>query len=163
MRRRSGASSKLAKARSHKAKTLKPVRHSSSSASGQETESARLRRERDEARELHAATAEVLRVISISPHNIQPVFDAIAENAARICQGQFAFVLRFDNELLHFGACHGLTSEGLEVFRRRLPRPARDATAGGRAILRRAAVQIPDVLADSAYGRLDLVQAVNYR
>src|SRR5262249_27445087 len=74
MRRRSGASSKLAKARSHKAKTLKPVRHSSSSASGQETEVVRLTRELNEARELHAATAEVLRVISISPHNIQPVF-----------------------------------------------------------------------------------------
>jgi hypothetical protein len=73
------------------------VRHSSSSASGQETEVARLTRELDEARELQAATGEVLRVISISPHDIQPVFDAIAENAARICQGQFAFVVRFDD------------------------------------------------------------------
>src|SRR5215470_12551989 len=163
MRRRSRTSSKLTDARSRKAKALKPVRHSSSSASGQETEVVRLTRELNEARELHAATAEVLRVISISPHNIQPVFDAIAENAARICQGQFAFVLRFDNEFLHFGACHGLTPEGLEVFRGGLPRPARDVTAGGRAILRRAVVQIPDVLADPAYGRLDLAQTVNYR
>jgi two-component system, NtrC family, sensor kinase len=116
-----------------------------------------------EARELQAATAEVLRIISISPHDIQPVFDTIAENAARICQGQFAFVVRFDNELCCFGACHGLTSEGLEAFRRLLPRPAGEDTAAGRAISRHAVVQIPDVLADPAYGALDFVQTVNYR
>jgi GAF domain-containing protein len=163
MRRRSRASGKLANARSRKAKTLRATRQHSSSPAGQETEVVRLTRELNEARELQAATAEVLRVISISPHDIQPVFDTIAANAARMCQGQFAFVLRFDNELLRFGACHGPTPEGLEVFRRGLPRPAGEDTAGGRAILRRAVVQIPDVLADPAYGRLDLVQAVNYR
>jgi hypothetical protein len=93
MRRRSRASSKPANARSRKAKTLKAARQHSSSPAGQETEVARLTRDLDEARELQAATGEVLRVISISPHDIQPVFDAIAENAARICQGQFAFVV----------------------------------------------------------------------
>src|SRR6266702_5464292 len=103
MRRRFRASSKLATARSRKAKTLKAVRHSSSSASGPEAEVVRLARELVEARELQAATAEVLRVISISPHDIQPVFDTIAENAARICQGQFALVARFDDDLLRFG------------------------------------------------------------
>src|SRR5215467_9635868 len=64
MRRRSRASSKLAKARSRKAKTLKLVRHSSPSVSGQETEVARLRRELDDAREQQTATAEVLKIIS---------------------------------------------------------------------------------------------------
>jgi two-component system NtrC family sensor kinase len=118
-----------------------------------------------EARELQAATAEVLRVISVSPHDIEPVFDAIAENAVRICQGQFSFVVRFDNELLRFGACHGLTPEGLEAFQRVLPRPAGDDTAAGRAILRRGVVQIPDVLADPTYGplALNLAQTVTYR
>jgi GAF domain-containing protein len=168
MRRRSTASSESTKARSRKAKTPRrratlAVRHSGSSASGQETEVVRLARELNEARELQAASAEVLRVISISPHDIQPVFDTIAENAARICQGQFAFVSRFDDELLSFGACHGLTAEGLEAFRRVYPRPAGDDTAGGRAILRRAVVQVPDVLGDPAYGMSGLAKAVNYR
>src|SRR5215469_18242109 len=60
MRRRSRASSKPTKARSRKGKTLKAVRHSSSSASGQETEVVRLRRELGEALEQQAATSEVL-------------------------------------------------------------------------------------------------------
>ncbi len=168
MRRRSKASSQPTNARRRKAmpkRTNAPIAKRRGDASVADLQ-ARLERQAHElieSRELQAATAEVLRVISISPHDIQPVFDTIAENAARICQGQFAFVLRFDNGLLHFGACHGLTPEGLEVFRRGLPRAAGDDTAGGRAILRRAVVQIPDVLADPAYGRLDLVQAVNYR
>src|SRR5215472_7034067 len=120
-------------------------------------------RELIEARELQAATAEVLRVISISPHDIQPVFDAIAESAVRICQGRFSFVSRFDNELLRFGACHGLTPEGFKALQRLYPRPAGEDTAAGRAILHCAVVQIPDVLADPAYGALDLAQMATFR
>jgi len=116
-----------------------------------------------EARELQAASAEVLRVISTSPTDVQPVFDAIAESAVRLCRGQFSFVARFDNNLLRFGACHGLTPEGLEAFQRVFPRPAGEDTAAGRAILRRAIVQIPDVLADRDYGVLGLAQVVTYR
>jgi GAF domain-containing protein len=171
MRRRSRAGGEPLKTRRRKTLALKSgnapkaVRHSSSSASRPEAEVERLGRELVEARELQAATAEVLRVISISPHDIQPVFDTIAENAVRICQGQFSFVVRFDNELLRFGACHGLTPEGLEAFQRVLPRPAGEDTAAGRAILHRAVVQIPDVLADPAYGplALNLARAVTYR
>jgi two-component system NtrC family sensor kinase len=169
MRRRSRARREPVKTRRRKTLALKSanapkaVRHSSSSASGPEAEVVRLTRKLVEACELQAATEEVLRVISISPHDIQPVFDTIAENAVRICQGQFSFVVRFDNELLRFGACHGLTPEGLEAFQRVLPRPAGEETAAGRAILHRAVVQIPDVLADPAYGPLDLAQTVRYR
>jgi two-component system, NtrC family, sensor kinase len=116
-----------------------------------------------EAGELQAASAEVLRVISTSPTDVQPVFDAIAESAVRLCRGQFSFVARFDNNLLRFGACHGLTPEGLEAFQRVFPRPAGEDTAAGRAILRRTIVQIPDVLADRDYGVLGLAQVVTYR
>jgi GAF domain-containing protein len=116
-----------------------------------------------EARELQAASAKVLRVISTSPNNIQPVFDAIAERAVRLCQGQFSFVLRLDKDLMHFGACHGLTAEGLEAFRRELPRPVDEGTVSGRAILHRVIAEIPDVLADPAYGVAGLARRVTYR
>jgi two-component system, NtrC family, sensor kinase len=121
------------------------------------------RRELAEARELQAASSEVLRVISASPSDVQPVFDAIAERALRLCQGQFSFVFRFDDGLFQFGASHGLTPEGLEAWRRELPRPADEGTAVGRAILRRAIAQIPDVLLDPAYRTLGLARTVSYR
>ena len=57
-------------------------------APGQEKKDTRLAFELNEARELQAASAEVLRVISTSPKNVQPVFDIIAESAVRLCQGQ---------------------------------------------------------------------------
>ena len=115
MRRRSRASSKLAKARSRKGKTLKAARRSSSSASGQETEVVRLTRELKEAREQQVATADVLKVISRSPSNVQPVFDMITERARRLCEGQFCFVYRFDGQLLHFVAHQSLTPEVFEM------------------------------------------------
>jgi GAF domain-containing protein/CheY-like chemotaxis protein len=126
---------------------------------------AQAQRELAEARELQAASADVLHIISSSPTDIQPVFDAIAERAVRLCHGQFSFVVRFDKEILRFGASHGLTPQGLEVFARGFPRQADEETAAGRAIMRRATVHIPDVLVDAGYGRfgLALAEAVSYR
>jgi two-component system, NtrC family, sensor kinase len=120
-------------------------------------------RELTESLERQTATSEVLRVISSSPTDVQPVFDTIAESAVRLCGGQFSFLVRFDGDLLHFAGCHGLSAEGLEAFRRVLPRPAGEDTAGGRAILHRAVAQIPDVQADPAYGTLGLAKTVTYR
>jgi GAF domain-containing protein len=124
---------------------------------------AQTQRELIEARELQAASAEVLRVISTSPNDVQPVFDAIAESAVRLCQGQFSFVLRLDKDLMRFGACHGLTTEGLEAFRRELPRRVDEGTVSGRAILHCAIAEIPDVLVDPAYGVVGLARRVTYR
>src|SRR5262249_6368288 len=60
-----------------------------------------LKRERNEALDQQAATAEVLRVIRRSPADVQPVFDMIAESAAKLCAAQFCFVYQFDGQLLH--------------------------------------------------------------
>jgi hypothetical protein len=84
MRRRSRASSKLTKALSRKAKAPNAVRHSSSSASGQETEVVRLRRERDEALLRETANSEILRLISKSPGDLELVFRSILENATHL-------------------------------------------------------------------------------
>src|SRR5262249_61917883 len=84
--------------------------------------------------------------------NVQPVFDSIAEGAERLCNGQFSFVLRFDGKVMDFASSHGLSAEGLDAFRSMLPMPAGEDTTSGRAISRRAVVEIPDVEADNAYG-----------
>src|SRR6516164_2389519 len=163
MRRRSRASSKLTKARSHKAKTLKAARDSSSLASGQKTGVARLARELKEAREQQVATADVLKVISRSPSDVQPVFDMIAESARRLCGGQFCFVYRFDGQLLHFVAHHSLTPEVFEMNRRAFPAPPSRRSAAARAILERGFVQIPDIKADPDYTLGPMAVVGDYR
>ncbi|MGN6748195.1 MAG: GAF domain-containing protein, partial [Xanthobacteraceae bacterium] len=128
-------------------------------------ENARLLNELRESLEQQTATADVLRVISSSPTNVQPVFDSIAESAVRLCSGQFSFVLRFNGAVTDFASSFGLSAEGLDAFRRMLPRPASEDTAAGRAILRRAVAEIPDVEADGAYGApaQGLSRTLNYR
>src|SRR5262249_4284371 len=128
-------------------------------------ENARLLNELRESLEQQTATSEVLRVISSSPTNVQPVFDAIAESAVKLCGGQFSFVNRFDGKVVDFASSYGLSAEGLNAFRSMMPRPADEDTTSGRAILRRAIVEIPDVEADSAYGAQAqrLARTVTYR
>jgi GAF domain-containing protein len=118
-----------------------------------------------EALEQQTATSEVLKVISSSPTNVQPVFDSIAESAVRLCNGQFSFVVRFDGKAMAFASSYGLSAEGLATFQSILPMPASEDTAAGRAISRRAVVEIPDVRTDSALGARSqgLAKTVTYR
>src|SRR5262245_46505837 len=123
----------------------------------------RLKHERDEALEQQAATSEVLRVISRSPTDTQPVFDMIAESAARLCEGQFCFVYRFDGQFLHFVAHHSLTPEVIEINRRAFPQPPSRKSVAARAILEQSVVQIPDVYADPDYALGELAAVCGYR
>ena len=102
MRRRSRAGGEPVKARRRKAVTPKrrnapkAVRRRSSSTAGEETQVARLARELREALEQQTATSTVLAIISSSPGELDPVFKAILENAARICQAQFGTLNIYD-------------------------------------------------------------------
>ena len=80
-----------------------------------------LKRERDEAREQQAATAEILRVIRASPSDVQPVFETIVRNAVSLCGGLFANVFRFDGELLHFVASHNVGPSFVDMMREKFP------------------------------------------
>jgi hypothetical protein len=125
MRRRSRASSKVANARSRKAKTLETVRHSSSSASGEETEVARLTRERDEALEQlsealkqQTAASEVLRLISGSPGELGAVFDAMLVNATKLCEARFGILLLWEEDAFRTVALHNARPAFVEHRRR---------------------------------------------
>jgi PAS domain S-box-containing protein len=120
-------------------------------------------RDLTETLEQQTATSEVLRVISGSPTNVQPVFDTIARNAARLCEAQFCFVYRFDGQLMYFVAHHGVSAEGAETVRRAFPAPPNRGSAAGRALLDRGIAQIPDVLADPDFALAATATAAGYR
>ena len=115
------------------------------------------------AKEQLAATAEILRVISRSQTDVQPVFDTIAASAVRLCDGLFSALFRFDGELMHQVAQHNYTPEALEAARRVFPaRPTR-ALRAARAILDRAVVHVPDAELDAEFQDPALGRAIGYR
>jgi signal transduction histidine kinase/CheY-like chemotaxis protein len=77
-------------------------------------------RELSEALEQQTATAEILRAISSSPGELQPVFQAMLENATRICEAKFGNLLLYDGDTFRIVAMHGAPPEW-DVLRRRDP------------------------------------------
>ena len=115
-------------------------------------------RELADTRAQYAATAEIVRAISSST-DMQQAFDMIAENAVKLCHGQFGGVFQFDGGLVHLLAQHGLSPEGVDVYARSFPRPPGRDSAIGRALLDRAIVHIQDVQNDPEYGLTALAMA----
>src|SRR5262245_50459546 len=105
MRRRSRAGSERVKLR-RKTITQKGrgLRNPSGTDHKPQSDVAQLVRERDEALEREKATAEVLRVISSSPGELQPVFKAMLENATRICGAKFGMLFRYEGGFFHLVA-----------------------------------------------------------
>ena len=97
------------------------------------------------------ATSEILRVISQSPTDLKPVFDAIVDSAARLCQAAFGVLHRFDGQDLTFEAQHGIREAQLERVRHYFPQPARRDMAVGRAVLDRSVTHIHDIRVDPEY------------
>ena len=111
-------------------------------------ENVRLFNETKEALERQIATSEILRVISQSPRDVQPVFDSIAASAMRLCHGSSVTVTTYDGQLLHLVALATATPEGADALRKVYPLPPGRNTAGTRAVLTCSIAAIPDVLED---------------
>src|SRR4030095_8868269 len=67
------------------------------------------------------ATSDILRVISGSQTDIQPVFDAIVRSAVRLCGADHSIAARFDGEMLYPLASYGFSPEARAIIQRRLP------------------------------------------
>jgi len=98
--------------------------------------------------EQQTATSEILRVISSSPTDVQPVFETITESAVQLSGALFGSVYRFDGELIHLVAHHNYPSAALEFSQRTFPMAPSRQVFTGRAILERAVVHVPDVSQD---------------
>src|SRR4030095_13918069 len=105
-------------------------------------------RDLKEAREQQAATAEILKVITSSPDDVQPVLDAVAERAMNLLDAWSVLVTRFDGELLRFGSARGALPDTEQFLRNQYPTRPEAAVFAGRCILERSAINIQDAQAD---------------
>jgi GAF domain len=97
------------------------------------------------------ATGEILRVISSSPTDVQPVFDAIVASASRLCEATLSFVSLLADGQMTVGSVKGVDPAGVAALRRTFPRTAARDTAVGRAMLDRQLVHLADAKADAGY------------
>ena len=100
--------------------------------------------------EQQTATSEVLRVISSSQGELEPVFRATLEKAVRICEAKFGNVYRWDGAALSLVASHNTPSSLIEERRRTPFRPSRK-TPFGRVLAEKKTVHVVDAAAEEAY------------
>jgi GAF domain-containing protein len=148
MRRRSRAGGE--KTRRRKTATLKrrnapkAVSNRSVSVPSQETEVARLARELNEALERQTATAEILKIISASPTELQSVLEVVVKSAARFCEADDVTIFELDGQDLRAVAHWGPVSQDIGV---RFPCSREHVV--GRAVLERRPVHVIDLQAEA--------------
>jgi adenylate cyclase len=114
-------------------------------------ENVRLFNETKEALEQQTATSEVLKVISASPGQLEPVFNDILENAVRICAAKFGILYRCEEDALRTVSMHGAPQPFVEErLRNPIVRPSPDTTLG-RALATKQPIQIADILKELNY------------
>src|SRR5262245_48429493 len=131
MQRRGGSGQSVKGQRTVGPKTRKGPGARASTADLQE-QLGRAMRERDEALEQQAATSEVLRVISSSPGKLEPVFEAILENALRICEARLGTLYLYEGGSLRPVADTHRAPAAYKEARKRKPRlsPVPDGPVG---------------------------------
>ena len=157
MKKPSRAGGKPAKARRRKAlkrkggSATKAVPRQSLSPGGPKAEVARLTRELNDSLKRETATSEVLRVISSSPGDLEPVFATMLENAVRICDASFGAIYKWDGAALLLAATHN--SQPAFATELRKYRPRRPDAEGpiSHMVTTKKVIQIPDLAAEPAY------------
>ena len=142
-------------AKTHHASTRNPKRNSAPTAARPATSAladlqeqvGALTRELAEAREQQTATSEVLRVISSSPGELEPVFQAMLGNAVRICEAKFGIMFEYMAGAFRGLSWLGISSEFAEYVRH--PRIWAPETGLGQVALTKRAAHITDARSGS--------------
>ena len=119
-------------------------------------------RDLTESLEHQTATGEVLNVVTRSPTDAQPVFDAIVQSAARLCGAVFGVVWLYDGDLFYHVANNNFTAEVLKRVLQTYPKRPDRSTVGERAVLDGRTSHVPDLLSDPEYSH-ELARAGNWR
>jgi GAF domain-containing protein len=151
MQRRDGSGQPAKEQRKSRPKARKAPTAHVSNADLQE-QLGRAIRERDEALERQAATSEVLQVISSSSGKLEPVFQAMLDNALRICEAKFGTLFRFDGKAFHRAAGIGVPSALAEFQKRRGPYLPESGTLLDRVLQTRKVAHSPDYAAEPVPG-----------
>jgi GAF domain-containing protein len=150
MRRRSRAGGEPVKTRRRKTaaperrNAPKAVRRRRSSTASQETTAVRLTRERDEALEQQAATAEVLKIISTSSTELQPVLEVVARSAARFCEADDVTIFELNGHDLRLAAHWGAVAQDRDGRF-----PCTRGSVAGRTVLEQKPVHVIDLQAEA--------------
>ncbi|MGB8103998.1 MAG: GAF domain-containing protein, partial [Pseudolabrys sp.] len=100
--------------------------------------------------EQQTATSDVLKVISSSPGELKPVFEAMLANAVRICEASFGVLFRYEDGVVQAASMYGVPPEFAEFWQRGPQRPG-PHTAFSRVAETKQTVHIVDVKAEPAY------------
>ena len=109
----------------------------------------------NEALEQQTAMSEILGVISNSPTDLAPVFNAILANATRLCEGNLAALWRYDGKFLIGAAQYNATAEFVDQYMSTKMEPDRAGPARLAALERRT-VHIADITTEPGFSPLVL-------
>ena len=156
MRTSSKAGGKAKKTQRRKASkrhsTAKVTSRRRSLATGKETNVEQLTRELAEAREREAATTVVLKIISSTPGELEPVFQAMLANAVRICGAKFGNLWLREGDAFRIGATHGAPSAYVEYLRNEQVFQPKPELGLGQLIKTKEFFQVTDIAAAPTHG-----------
>ncbi len=114
-------------------------------------ENTRLLNELRESLQQQTATADVLKVISSSPGELQPVFEAMLENAVRLCEAKYGTLMLHEEDSFRLAATNGIPLGLAEDLRRAGPRRPGPNTALGRVGRTKQTAYIADALSEPGF------------